>query len=140
MKPYTLNNVFNKSNKMLRYKNSLKLSNSDTLKNAIQLILDDYTIKSSFNGYSYLLTAIKKVYQNNTLIEAVTKELYPLIGDKYNKKGESIERSIRNALNRTWEDYPVKEDVIYNLSMDHSPTNTEFISHIVNQLKTKGLH
>lgn len=135
MKPYTFSNVMNKTNKMLDYKNRFNLSTPETLKESIKIILDDFTIKPTFHGYSYLVTAIKKVYQNQTLLEAVTKELYPSVGDLYNKKGGIIERSIRNALKRTWEEYPKKEDIIYNLSMEEVPTNTEFINHIVNQLK-----
>ena len=94
-------------------------------------------------GYKYLRTAIKDVYEDYTLMQGVTKVLYPNIAKMYGTTSSRVERAIRHAIETAW----LKGDAVfinrlfkYTVSYSKSkPTNSEFIAMLADELKLKNI-
>ena len=73
------------------------------------------------------------------LLSAITKELYPKIGKKYNTTESRVERAIRHAIEVVWSRGEV--DVIntlfgYTFRNDKGrPTNSQFIAMVADKLR-----
>ncbi len=55
-------------------------------------------ITPNLEGYKYLKESILLCYRDNSLINNLTKGLYPTIAKIYNKNNATIERNIRHAI------------------------------------------
>lgn len=55
-------------------------------------------ITPNLEGYKYLKDGIILCFQNNSLINNLTKGLYPTIAKLYQKNSATIERNIRHAI------------------------------------------
>jgi hypothetical protein len=88
---------------------------------------------------NYLKTAIIECVYNHHQIDYMTKELYPMIGLKYDCSGMSAERSMRTAIRIAVERGNSK--TLGNLFghtisiYKDNPTNSEFISIIAEKLR-----
>ena len=73
----------------------------------------------------------------------ITKELYPEIGKKYNISITRVERSIRHAIEVSWNrgDWDLMEEIFgHSVDIDKAkPTNSEFIVTIADKLKLDTL-
>ena len=73
------------------------------------------------------------------MVGAITKELYPKIADEFNTTVSRVERSIRHAIEISWNrgnwDY-MQEIFGYSVDIDRSkPTNSEFITTVADKLR-----
>lgn len=98
-------------------------------------------INTNLMGFSYLETAIFKAHQEEELLDAVTKELYPLVGKIYQTEAGNVERSMRSAIKAAWENQDNIKLAIdiygYTPKIKKRPTNSKLISVTNNYLKTK---
>ncbi len=91
------------------------------------------------NGFHYLRKAIYECYMRPNLLTSITKEIYPMLADSFEKKESCIERSIRSAIETGWDraerDY--SNDLFKNC-IDYydkaKPTNGEFIAILVDKI------
>ena len=101
-------------------------------------IIHDVGIPANLKGYMFIREAIIMVIDNVDLLSAVTKELYPLVGKKYNTTASRVERAMRHAIDVTWAKVP--EETINNVfgykitSKKGKPTNSEFIAMVADKL------
>ena len=113
--------------------------NEDNLERRIYDFQNQLGIRSNINGYNYIKTAITLAYEDATIMESVTKRLYPEIAKRYNTTASRVERAIRHAIETTWQYGNLKliNDVFgYSLRVDKGkPTNSEFIAHVVNAMR-----
>jgi len=58
---------------------------------------------SHLKGYRYIVEAVAAVVMDHSLGGQVTKRLYPLIAERFQTTAVRVERSIRNAIEITWE-------------------------------------
>ena len=139
LKPYNLENLENHINSIVKSKsNKLTVSDKD-LKQAITSLLHSLGIPSHIKGYLYIRDSIDLMYNNPSMIGAITKELYPEIAEKYDTTSSRVERAIRHAIEVSWNrgDYDVMEDLFGN-SVDYDrakPTNSEFIVTLADKLR-----
>lgn len=119
------------NNEIVNYK---KLSTFEE----IAEILKTLGVAPDKNGFHYLRKAIYECYLNPALLTSVTKEVYPLVGETFNKTPNCIERSIRSAIETGWDrsNYEYTEKLFLNCIDFYrsKPTNGEFISIIVDKL------
>lgn len=105
-------------------------------------IIHQIGVPAHIKGYLYLREAIMMVAKDLDLLGAVTKELYPLVAEKYNTTPSRVERAIRHAIEVAWSRGNV--DVINNLfgyTIDVNrgkPTNSEFIAIIADKLRVEN--
>ncbi len=122
-----------------KYNNNQVKVNEDDLERRIFKFQTQLGIRSNIKGYNYIKTAITLAYNDSTILESVTKRLYPDIAKIYNTTASRVERAIRHAIETAWMNGNV--DVIndifgYSVCADKAkPTNSEFIAQVVNAIQ-----
>ena len=152
MKPYDLDSLISKINKLVKNDSksrySLVVNNSNNINedlsrnklvNDITHILHEVGIPAHIKGYNYLRTGIEEMYYSTDLQGKITKSLYPLIARKYSTTSSRVERAIRHAIEVAWNRGNVDSiDDIFGYTINAykaKPTNSEFISMIADRLK-----
>ena len=112
---------------------------SDTL--YISRILHDLGVPAHIKGYGYVREAIL-ICQNNSKIYAITRDIYPLLAEKFDTTPSRVERAIRHAFSVAWERGNMdKFDAIFNRGykdiMADKPTNGEFVFALSQILRLK---
>lgn len=102
-------------------------------------ILQSLNIPSHFKGYFYLRDAIVMAVQDPTLLNEITKKLYPLIAEHYGTMTHRVERAMRFAIETAWNkgDVNVLHD-LFGYCVDDKkgkPTNASFIAKISDKLR-----
>ncbi len=96
-------------------------------------------VPAHVKGYQYLRDAIILVVGEMGLLGAVTKELYPMIAEKYNTTPSRVERAIRHAIELAWDRGNIElmnKFFGYTIDVDRGkPTNSEFIAMIADRLR-----
>ncbi|HHY36638.1 MAG TPA: sporulation transcription factor Spo0A [Firmicutes bacterium] len=102
-------------------------------------IIHQLGVPAHIKGYLYLREAILMVINEMELLGAVTKELYPMIAEKYNTTASRVERAIRHAIEVAWSRGNVETITNlfgYTIDLERGkPTNSEFIAMIADKLR-----
>ena len=95
-------------------------------------------IPPHIKGYGFLRDAIKLVVGDRTLIDGITKVLYPRVAAQHSTSPSRVERAIRHAIDVAWQRGRI-ENInsflgykIYNCN--DKPTNGEFIALMADKL------
>ncbi len=100
-------------------------------------------IPPHIRGYHYLREGIKQTIENPSIMNSVTKELYPRVAEVYHTTISRVERAMRHAIEVGWNRQRV--DVINSLFGvkvylgNDKPTNSEFIALIADKLILEDL-
>ncbi len=96
-------------------------------------------VPANIKGYQYLRDAIIMSIKDTELINAVTKQLYPLVAEKHKTSPSRVERAIRHAIEVAC--VRGNEEELYSLfgytvnNAKGKPTNSEFIAMIADKLR-----
>lgn len=109
----------------------------------IELIVTDIIhslgIPAHIKGYHYLRTAIIEASKDNTLLNSVTKQLYPCVAVKHDTTSSRVERAIRHAIETAWNrgnSEGFSSIFGYNImSCSNKPTNAEFIALVADNIR-----
>ena len=95
-------------------------------------------IPPNIKGYVYLREGIKMAIEDPSIINNVTKELYPNIGKKFDTTASKVERAIRHAIEVAWNRGRVEAiNAIFGVRVyigSERPTNSEFIALVADKL------
>ncbi len=95
-------------------------------------------IPAHIKGYHYLREGIRMVYFNPSIINRITKELYPGIATHFNTTASKVERAIRHAIEVAWSRGRIEninQLFGFNIySKNDKPTNGEFIALVADKL------
>ncbi len=112
------------------------------LESEITGIIHEIGVPAHIKGYMYLREAIGMVVNDIELLSAVTKELYPSIGKKFNTTASRVERAIRHAIEVAWSRGQVETiNKIFGYTIHNGkgkPTNSEFIAMVADKLRLKN--
>ncbi|KUO78145.1 MAG: sporulation transcription factor Spo0A [Desulfosporosinus sp. BRH_c37] len=101
-------------------------------------------VPAHVKGYQYLRDAIVNVVLDVSLLGAVTKELYPMIAEKYQTTPSRVERAIRHAIELAWDRGNVdfmNRFFGYTINVDRGkPTNSEFVAMVADKLRMSMLY
>ena len=118
-----------------------ELAHIDTI-DEITNVIHQIGIPANLKGYVYMREAILMVMNNNDLLSAVTKELYPSIGKKFNTTSSRVERSMRHALDVAWsrgQEGDINRVFGYNISNKKGkPSNSEFIAMVADKVRIEN--
>ncbi len=102
-------------------------------------IIHQMGVPAHIKGYQYLRDAILLVIDEVNLLGAVTKELYPMIAEKYQTTPSRVERAIRHAIELAWDRGNVEmmnKFFGYTINIQRGkPTNSEFIAMVADKLR-----
>lgn len=114
------------------------MSKSKNIDEQITSIFLSIGIPAHIKGYQFLRTAVKRVMESPTLINAITKELYPYVAEEFDSTASKVERAIRHAIEVAWSRGKIEninEIFGYNIyTKNDKPTNGEFIALIADKL------
>ena len=115
----------------------------ENIEDVISEILVELGMPSHIRGYRYTVYAIKIATENPDILDSITNKLYPAIAGQYGTTAIRCERSIRHAIECTWDrgSLDVFEKYFGNtISITKGkPTNSEFIARMANIVKRKML-
>ncbi len=110
---------------------------SDEMK--VTEILHQIGVPAHIKGYQFLRCAILMNVEDPTLINSVTKCLYPEIAKRNNTTASRVERAIRHAIEVAWDRGDVDVLTSYFGYTIHNlrgkPTNSEFIAMISDRMR-----
>ena len=93
----------------------------------IQDTLRLFGITHCYKGYNHMVYAVQLVMEDESRLEAVTKELYMETAEHFGCKWYSVERNLRTVIDRAWKINSRLLCEIAGYNLDHSPTVSEFI-------------
>ncbi|MBQ8684452.1 MAG: sporulation transcription factor Spo0A [Clostridia bacterium] len=102
-------------------------------------IIHQIGVPAHIKGYQYLRDAILLAIEDDQIINAVTKRLYPAVAKKHGTTSSRVERAIRHAIEVAWDRGDV--DVLntyfgYTIHNERGkPTNSEFIAMISDKFR-----
>lgn len=134
-KPFTPNALESIINKVINNRSGV----SSNLRIEITDLLHSLGIPSHIKGYTYIREGIEMMFEDESLVGSITKELYPTIAEHYSTTSSRVERAIRHAIEVSWVrgDYALMEEIFGN-SVDYDrakPTNSEFLATLADRLK-----
>ncbi len=95
-------------------------------------------IPPHIKGYNYLREGVKIAIRKPEVVNNITKQLYPMIGEKYSTSASKVERAIRHAIEVAWNRGRIDNiNVILGVRAfvgKEKPTNGEFIALVADKL------
>ena len=115
---------------------------SNYLDERISKIFISVGIPPHIKGYQYLREGVKMAVKNPDIINNITKQLYPKIGEKYLTSASKVERAIRHAIEVAFNRGRI-ETLNSMLGIrayvgSEKPTNGEFIALIADKMILEG--
>lgn len=109
----------------------------------IEIIVTDIIRKlgvpAHIKGYQYLRTAIINAVNDISLMNSITKQLYPSVARQYGTTSSRVERAIRHAIEIAWDRGNIEtlnSFFGYSIKCCHGrPTNSEFIALVTDKLR-----
>ncbi len=141
-KPFAIEVLGDHIRRAMRATNG-SLPGPDPGRRAVELeitrILHRIGIPAHIKGYSFIREAIWMVVQDPDLLNAVTKELYPAVAERYDSTASRVERAIRHAIEVAWNrgDLEMINSMFgYTVSSRKGkPTNSEFIAMVADRIR-----
>lgn len=100
-------------------------------------------IPPHIKGYSYLREGIKCAVEDPSIINNVTKGLYPMIGERFSTSASKVERAIRHAIEVAWNRGRTDAvNAIFGARVyigNEKPTNSEFIALVADKLLLEAI-
>ena len=113
----------------------------EDLEYEVQKMLLELGVPDRLLGHRYLVTAIIMVIQNPDVINGITKELYPAVGEAHGCTAARAERAMRHAITVSVDrcDPEIFSQIFGNTVSPHTgaPINSEFISRVANEIKMR---
>lgn len=104
----------------------------DNIVHVVTAKLHDIGVPAHIKGYQYLREAIIMCTKDPTIIDSITKVLYPTVAAKYGTTNSRVERAIRHAIEVAWDRGDMEEiQHIFSYTVSNTkgkPTNSEFIA------------
>lgn len=134
----------NKTMSNAQITNSILPPTSKNLEVEVTRMIHQMGVPAHVKGYQYLRDAIVSVVLDVSLLGAVTKELYPMIAEKYQTTPSRVERAIRHAIELAWDRGNVdfmNRFFGYTINIDRGkPTNSEFVAMVADKLRMSMMY
>ena len=114
-----------------------------TLEEKISAIFIAIGIPPHIKGCAYLREGIRLAVEDPTIINSVTKRLYPAIAEKYGTSASKVERAIRHGIEVAWNRQRTEAiNAVFGVRVyigSEKPTNSEFIALVADKLLLEDL-
>lgn len=109
------------------------------LETRVTSIIRNFGISAQLKGYGFLRSAIIHAFNDITMIDMLTKKLYPTVAREFSTTPSRVERNIRHAIETIWneDNYDLIKEYFSRRNADFcfKPTNGEFIAVIADRLR-----
>ncbi len=114
-------------------------SDSQDLEVAVTNLIQRLGVPAHVKGYHYLRTAIIDAVDDNSLMDCITKQLYPTVARQHNTTSSRVERAIRHAIEIAWDRTETEKlNSFFGYPSElyrYRPTNSEFIALVSDKLR-----
>ena len=136
IKPYSADYLLYRTEELLQTSYSQPVYD---LEYEVSEILHTMGVPAHIKGHGYLRCGIIMAVENESVINSVTKVLYPGIAKCYGVSASSVERAMRNAVSIAWErgDITLLSE-LFGFTIDCAkgkPTNSEFIAMLADDIR-----
>ena len=111
------------------------------IKYCVTKLMLEFGMPVHLRGYHYLRDSILMSIEENDVLSAVTKILYPTVAKKHQTTSSRVERAIRHAIEVAWSrgKLDTLEELFgYTVSNGKGkPTNSEFIALVSDTIRLK---
>ena len=147
LKPIDLNTMAERIIKLSGWKNDNAplILNKNAVTTDVQLelliteIIHQVGVPAHIKGYHYLRDAILMSVKDTSMINSVTKILYPTVAKKHQTTSSRVERAIRHAIEVAWDRGDLDTlDSYFGYTVQNTrgkPTNSEFIAMISDKIR-----
>ena len=97
------------------------------MKSILLDLLRPCSVANRYAGYAQLLRAVEIVLEDLDAIQAMSKQVYPVIAKEYNMLPKSVESNLRTLPNAAWNRNPASLIEIAGYPLDDKPTAAELI-------------
>ncbi len=112
-----------------------------TLDEEITAIFLQIGIPAHIKGYQYLREAVKMSINDTSMVNQITKKLYPGIGNIFGITPSKVERAIRHAIDVAWNRGRIQDmNDVFGINIfqpNDRPTNGEFIALVADRLRMR---
>lgn len=100
-------------------------------------------IPAHIKGYPYLREAVKMSINDTSVVNKITKELYPGVAEKFDTSPSKVERAIRHAIDIAWNRGRIQNmNELFGIDIykaNDRPTNGEFIALVADRLRMRNI-
>lgn len=148
MRPLTVSALVSRVHDLFNESDSAVMSaqtkkNLASLDEKISNIFISIGIPPHIKGYGYLREGIKMAVENPSIINNITKQLYPKIAEKFETTSSKVERAIRHSIEVAWNRQRIDAiNAVFGVRVyigTEKPTNSEFIALVADKLILEGL-
>jgi len=133
------NSVLERGRGEYNFKPQVKSKKVAPIEVRVTNLIHDVGVPAHIKGYQYLREAIIMSVQNEEVINAVTKTLYPSLAKVFKTTPSRVERAIRHAIEVAWNRGQIEvHDKIFGYTVNSNkgkPTNSEFIAMLADMLR-----
>ena len=105
----------------------------------VTAIIHEIGVPAHIKGYQYIRQGIIMSFNDRSMLQYITKYLYPAIAKKNKTTSSSVERTIRHAIEVAWRrgSMDVLEDIFGNTvcAGKGKPTNSEFLALLTDRFR-----
>ena len=138
LKPSNPKTIEERLEEILRPASNANLSGKKLLDEKITNIFITVGIPAHIKGYQFLREAVRMAVENPSIINSITKKLYPSIAERYETSASKVERAIRHAIEVAWNRGKIERiNSIFGLDIygdNEKPTNGEFIALVADKM------
>lgn len=116
------------------YKDITSISKSEIYKNIIG-VLELYGISPKHIGYLYIKECVALGVESNTGVLNFSINIYPIIASKFNTCTGNVDKNIRTAIKKAYENNPKLFDI--DDVCHRAITNAGFLNYIIEKVKMK---
>ena len=141
LKPFLTENLINIILNITKNTNSLDTSSKKehTLEEKVTNIIHTIGVPAHIKGYHYLRKGIMLCVEDSSMLNFITKVLYPEIAKFFKTTPSRVERAIRHAIEVAWDRGNIEIlNSYFGYTIDSNkgkPTNSEFIAMIADKIK-----
>ena len=95
--------------------------------------LNDIGIRKNYTGYYYLVDILDILINQDLKVKSFSRQVYPIIAEKYNTSECTVERNIRNLIDKSWSD-KIRKKLIKVYDSPNKPHCRQFIYVIRNYI------
>lgn len=142
LKPFRVSALGNRINELIAKNKAVA---DESAKVDVELVITDMIhqlgVPAHIKGYHYLRAAILAAMDDQTLLESVTKMLYPTVAKQFGTTASRVERAIRHAIEIAWDRGDIDTiNSYFGYTVNNckgKPTNSEFIALLTDRLRLK---
>ena len=115
---------------------SNQLTKTDDLEVIVSKTLKEIGMPCHIKGYLYIRTAIVSALKDFSIMDSLSRNLYPSVAEFHNSTPSRVARGIRHAIEVTWlhENYENLSKV-FGFIISRRPTNAEFLAMVIDKIK-----